>query len=102
MPNIQLAPLDRERLPELLTNYITKYGITSGIRLVAVGKGQSQPVVRLELALGCVLLGVGPDVCWVDHVNGTRLDNRRENLRPASPLQNAWNRGKAVNRASQY
>lgn len=29
---------------------------------------------------------------WVDHVNGNKRDNRRENLRKCSPKQNAANR----------
>lgn len=28
---------------------------------------------------------------WLDHINSDRLDNRKENLRVASPSQNAWN-----------
>jgi hypothetical protein len=33
--------------------------------------------------------------CEVDHVNGDPLDNRKENLRIASHLQNSWNRPKS-------
>ena len=37
-----------------------------------------------------VLLGAGKNVV-VDHVNGDPSDNRRGNLRIASPVQNHWN-----------
>lgn len=37
-----------------------------------------------------ILLGVGSDVV-VDHINGNPFDNRRDNLRVATNVQNHWN-----------
>lgn len=38
----------------------------------------------------------------VDHINGSRLDNRLANLRECSVSQNAWNRGKVSRNTSGY
>ena len=59
-----------------------------------------RPVIRMHREI----LGLAPaDERVVDHVNPRMtLDNRRENLRIAIPLQNCWNRGVQSNNKSGF
>lgn len=47
------------------------------------------------------ILNAAPGI-HVDHVNGDTLDNRRENLRTASPSQNQMNSRKRARRTSEF
>jgi HNH endonuclease len=56
---------------------------------------------RYNVRLHQFLLDVDPPLT-VDHINGNRLDCRRNNLRVATREQNQWNRRKYANRSSQF
>lgn len=48
-----------------------------------------------------VIMGATDDQ-WVDHANGDATDNRRPNLRFATPAENAWNRRKQRNNSGEF
>jgi hypothetical protein len=57
-------------------------------RYVPLGKGKCK-----HIPMHREILKVGKEY-YVDHINHNGLDNRRENLRPATPAQNAQHRRK--------
>lgn len=53
---------------------------------------------RKAIALARLIMAV-PDHLHVDHINRNTLDNRRANLRTATPSQNVWNSTKPTSRS---
>ena len=64
----------------------------------ADGRRREQKLHRAVAArMGVDIVGT-----QIDHANGDGLDNRRENIRRATPQQNASNRGRFRNNSSGY
>jgi hypothetical protein len=47
-----------------------------------------------ELILSREVLNLGASKKYADHIDGNKLNNKRDNLRPVSPSQNMFNRKK--------
>ncbi len=81
---------------EYLVNWTWYYSIRGYAELYERGKTIRMHRVVLERKLG------HSDFEDTDHINGDSLDNQRDNLRPATHVQNSYNRGKNKNNTSGY
>jgi len=58
-------------------------------------------MINAHIAAWAMVHGEWPNG-QIDHINGDKLDNRIENLRCVTPLENACNKSKANNKTSKY
>jgi hypothetical protein len=58
--------------------------------------------IQRTLFMHRFVMGFGPGDPDLDHINGNKLDNRRENLRECDDAQNQWNTGKSIRNTSGY
>lgn len=72
-------------------------GLVYGARTVGARPGKRRSLLMHRFILGC-----DGSPLKVDHRNGDGLDNRRDNLRPATPLQNNCNRGPQKNNSTGF
>jgi hypothetical protein len=79
------------------------YALFNGRRYYAVRQVPGENGGQSILYMHRYLLGIapGPDLT-PDHASGDTLDNSRDNLRWATPSQQAANRGKQANNSSGY
>lgn len=90
--------------------------VKEGIALVDEDEWDGLYVNRWRLQNGYVVRGEGHKVIYmhrqilkmtdpnvfVDHINGKRHDNQKENLRAVTPLQNSWNQAMPFDNTSGY
>lgn len=81
---------------EKVSNFPLKWGIQSGRRGTKYAWNRHSGVTMHRLILNA------PRSYRVDHKNGDGLDNRRENLRLATPSQNQFNKRRPVTNTSGF
>lgn len=84
------AIVDDEDYAELMKYkwYLRKDGYARRVEYVGKIAGKK---AQKHFSMHRQILGVSKGESSIDHVNGNRLDNRKENLRFATPQQNSWN-----------
>jgi hypothetical protein len=63
---------------------------------------KNEPIkMHRYIMINLIGLDINPNV-HIDHINHNKLDNRRENLKPSSLLENLKNKKKPINSISKY
>ena len=86
---VLLDPDDYERIAHYTWNLITDGNNKYAVRFVEGSRTRSHKTISMHREIFS-----SPKGLCVDHINGNGLDNRKENLRLASKMQNCWNRKK--------
>jgi len=97
----KFAIVDPEDYPRLAKH--KWYAAYNGHSFYAI-RGQWSPIRkrRLTISMHRIILNVHPSL-YVDHINRNGLDNRKANLRPATPADNSRNaRHPKINTSSKY
>jgi hypothetical protein len=92
---VRVSPEDWRNLAQWFWNVGAKGYVQRNIKL---GDGKRKTSAMHREVFGCF----PHDGVLVDHKNNDPLDNRRENLRVATPSQNSWNRMKHKNGKSKF
>lgn len=77
------AKVDNDQFEEL-SKYKWQFGNTCARRVTPRAEGHKTVLMHRQI--------MGFPRLEVDHINGDQLDNRKENLRLVTSLQNKWNR----------
>lgn len=95
----QVAIVDDEDFPEL--NLLSWYAF-EGPRTFYAGHGfRDEEKRQKRVSMHRKLMG-SKDGFVIDHINRNGLDNRGENLRWVSPLENSYNKGPMLGKSSVY
>lgn len=83
---------DREMLENFGKWHITEKGY---VRKTIRVKGEKDRNIAMHRYIYQNKYGDIPNKMQIDHINGNRLDNRKDNLRPVTDQENHWNVTKA-------